>query len=236
MKRVRLRKLSWVESYRFNPFRLWPGLRMMGEGLKRWVSLTVFFFLITWRTILWQLCALCIYISGCAGSSLLHRLFSSCGEWGLLFGAVHRLLLWWCVGSVVWPPDLVAPRHVRSSPTKDWAIREAQSFSFLKIKIFFPSFPPSSFLSCHAACGLLVPRPGMESKPMAVNSPSSNHWTARKFPKTLFFRTILSWQHWGEVTEISYIAHPSSLTSLMGVVHLLSLMDLHWCITITQSP
>ena len=30
---------------------------------------------------------------GCAGSLLLHRLFSSCGEWGLLFVAVLRLLI-----------------------------------------------------------------------------------------------------------------------------------------------
>ena len=32
-------------------------------------------------------------ISGCAGSSLLHRLFSSCGEQGLLSVAVGRRLL-----------------------------------------------------------------------------------------------------------------------------------------------
>ena len=32
-------------------------------------------------------------ISGCAGSLLLHRLSSSCGERGLLSSAVHRLLI-----------------------------------------------------------------------------------------------------------------------------------------------
>ena len=30
---------------------------------------------------------------GCNGSSLLHGLFSSCGERGLLFFAIHRLLI-----------------------------------------------------------------------------------------------------------------------------------------------
>ena len=34
-----------------------------------------------------------IYIFGCVGSSLLHADFSSCGEWGLLFAAVRRLLV-----------------------------------------------------------------------------------------------------------------------------------------------
>ena len=33
------------------------------------------------------------FIFGCAGSSLLHRLFSSCSEWGLLFVEVCGLLI-----------------------------------------------------------------------------------------------------------------------------------------------
>ena len=33
------------------------------------------------------------FIFGGAGSSLLHRLFSSCSEWGLLSNAVHGLLI-----------------------------------------------------------------------------------------------------------------------------------------------
>ena len=32
-----------------------------------------------------------VFIFGCAGSSLLHRLFSSCGEQGLLCSAARRL-------------------------------------------------------------------------------------------------------------------------------------------------
>ena len=33
-----------------------------------------------------------LFVFGCVGSSLLHA-FSSCGEWGLLFVAVHGLLI-----------------------------------------------------------------------------------------------------------------------------------------------
>ena len=33
-----------------------------------------------------------LFTLGCAGSSLLHRLSSSCDEWGLLIAVVHRLL------------------------------------------------------------------------------------------------------------------------------------------------
>ena len=38
--------------------------------------------------------------------------------------------------------------------------------------------------SCHAhaACGILVPRPGIKPRPSAVNALSPNHWTTRKFP------------------------------------------------------
>ena len=43
------------------------------------------------------------------------------------------------------------------------------------------------FLWCHAACGILVPRPRTELKPLAVKAQSSNHWTARKSPGTAFF-------------------------------------------------
>ena len=33
----------------------------------------------------------------------------------------------------------------------------------------------------HAACGILVPRPGVEPRPSAVKAQSPNHWTAREF-------------------------------------------------------
>ena len=34
-----------------------------------------------------------------------------------------------------------------------------------------------------AACGILVPWPGIEPSPSAVKAPSPNHWTAREFPQ-----------------------------------------------------
>ena len=35
----------------------------------------------------------------------------------------------------------------------------------------------------HLACGILVPRPGMEATPAAGEAQSPNHWIAREFPK-----------------------------------------------------
>ena len=40
--------------------------------------------------------------------------------------------------------------------------------------IFFSSWP------CRAACGILVPGPGIEPVPSAVKTQSPNHWTARE--------------------------------------------------------
>ena len=39
----------------------------------------------------------------------------------------------------------------------------------------------------HAACGILVPRPGIEPAPPALEAQSLNHWTAREVPRWLFF-------------------------------------------------
>ena len=33
-----------------------------------------------------------------------------------------------------------------------------------------------------AACGILVPRPGIKPVPSAVEAQSPNHWTTREFP------------------------------------------------------
>ena len=38
------------------------------------------------------------------------------------------------------------------------------------------------FWSHHAACGTLVPQPGIELMPL-VKAQSLNHWTSREFPK-----------------------------------------------------
>ena len=47
--------------------------------------------------------------------------------------------------------------------------------SFLFIYLFFGP--------CHAACGILVPQPGIESMPLALEAWTLNHWTAREFPE-----------------------------------------------------
>ena len=38
------------------------------------------------------------------------------------------------------------------------------------------------------ACGILVPRPGIEAGPSAVKAPSPNHWPAREFPTLPLFK------------------------------------------------
>ena len=51
-----------------------------------------------------------LFIFGCAGSLLLRGLFSSCGEWGLLFLAGRRLLI--TVASLLWSTGLDARASV----------------------------------------------------------------------------------------------------------------------------
>ena len=46
------------------------------------------------------------------------------------------------------------------------------------VKSFFLFF----FWLSHAACGILVPRPGIEPGVVAVKAPSPNHWTTREVP------------------------------------------------------
>ena len=48
---------------------------------------------------------------------------------------------------------------------------------FIYLFILFIYFWP-----CHAACGILVLRPGIESMPPAVGVWSLNHWTAKEVP------------------------------------------------------
>ena len=42
------------------------------------------------------------------------------------------------------------------------------------------------FLLCRAACGILVPQPGIEPVPPALGAWSLNHWTAREVPQLFF--------------------------------------------------
>ena len=45
------------------------------------------------------------------------------------------------------------------------------------------------FLLGRAACGILVPRPGIEPMAPAVEVRSPNHWTAREVPVLVHFQT-----------------------------------------------
>ena len=44
-----------------------------------------------------------------------------------------------------------------------------------------------SLWSCCTACGILVPRPEMETVPPAVEAQSPNQWTSREVPGVCFF-------------------------------------------------
>ena len=48
---------------------------------------------------------------------------------------------------------------------------------FLGQRFFF-------FWPCHVTFGILVPQPGIEPVPPAVEAQSLNHWTAREVPRT----------------------------------------------------
>ena len=60
--------------------------------------------------------------------------------------------------------------------------RLLQQCGVIRIKVFF------FFRLCCAACGTLVPQPGIEPRPMAVKAPSPNQWTAREFPGIKFYQ------------------------------------------------
>ena len=55
-----------------------------------------------------------------------------------------------------------------------------------------------AFWLCHMTCWILVRWPGIEPRPIAVRTPSPNHWTTKEFP--LYFEitrvcyTIASWE------------------------------------------
>ena len=48
---------------------------------------------------------------------------------------------------------------------------------------FFVCLFVFNFLAYHAACGILVPQPGIEPRPPAVEARSLNHWTTGEIPR-----------------------------------------------------
>ena len=72
-----------------------------------------------------------------------------------------------------------AREHVPDTPTKV-ALKISSGF----LNLFFIFY----FWLCHRACGILVPRPGIEPGATAVRAPSPNHWTARELLSCFFNR------------------------------------------------
>ena len=43
------------------------------------------------------------------------------------------------------------------------------------------------FIGNLAACGILVPQPGIEPRALVVKAQNLNHWTSRDFPQSTFY-------------------------------------------------
>ena len=56
-----------------------------------------------------------------------------------------------------------------------------------------------------ATCGIIVPQPGMDTGPPAVEAPSPNHWTARELPQAHF-------------KELPLLHHPCALGGVTAVL------------------
>ena len=57
---------------------------------------------------------------------------------------------------------------------------------------FFLLFDFNVFIywPCHVACGILVPQPGVEPAPPAVEVQSLNHWTTKEVPDFIVFKCV----------------------------------------------
>ena len=76
-------------------------------------------------------------------------------------------------------PATVLGAEAICDPNNAFVLRTHVYWSEQKI-IFF-------FWPCLTVCGTLVPGPGMEPVPTAVEARSPNHWTTREFPQIVFF-------------------------------------------------
>ena len=126
------------------------------------------------------------------------RAFSSCGKRGPLFIAVRGPLTIAASrcgaqapdaqGQQLWLTGPAAPRHVGSSQTRARTRVPCIGRQILnhcattEAPLFFNVYLFIYFWLCHAACGILVPRAGIEPRPLAVKALSPNHWTSREFP------------------------------------------------------
>ena len=76
------------------------------------------------------------------------------------------------------PRDRTPVSHIAGRLFTDWAIREvpSQQTSNITNHLFVCVF----FLPHHVVCGIWVPGPGIEPRPLAVKAPSPNHWATRE--------------------------------------------------------
>ena len=86
------------------------------------------------------------------------------------------------------PMCLLTATDETCSPTcaKKACYQISKFFPIWKMFFFFFFFWP-----CHMACRILVPQPGIELVPPAVEARSLNHWTTREIPEKCYFRVIL---------------------------------------------
>ena len=71
------------------------------------------------------------------------------------------------------------------------------------------------FWLCCVACGILVPQPGIEPAPPAVEAQSLNHWTAREVPIHFFLLCNVATKHF----KLLNVAHMLSLSGSAGPEH-----------------
>ena len=72
-------------------------------------------------------------------------------------------------------------------PEEVWEETKNQFFFCFSLYLFiFSFFFFLIFWPCPAACGILVPRPGMQPEPPAVEAWSLNHWTTREVPLCIY--------------------------------------------------
>ena len=95
------------------------------------------------------------------------------------------------------------------SPYCDWFWKSMSNQNLYTGHSFF-----FFFWSHHMACGLLVPRPGIESRPPAVGLWSPNHWTAWEFPPILKIPKDLRLL---KVYLLALVGCPGNLTTIILV-------------------
>ena len=83
-----------------------------------------------------------------------------------------------------------------------------------------------SFLPHHMACGILVPRLGIEPVAPAVEARCPNHWTAREVPSNYSFLMM----------EAVLFTAPTPLFSALFIIHLQEPCSLHTLTSPTCTP